>query len=522
MTVSLISGEIADTAVGASDQVRVTTPNLNYLGRRTHGPIGFRPQISAEGGVRLPVRGDRALLAVDTEGEAWLVEWSRADLSALTSHNLADIAVIKEAPLNAQAAEFGAIGQGTVDTAALQAFLTAVANPNTGKGHGIIPTGHYLHGDLLIPSSLGNAGGGSITGVGPWLTKLEYTGSGYGITIGDGGTYATSRQSLKGLEIIGNANADGAVQFNKAQWCEIAENYIHGFTQSGAEAVLLRADGNNYWNNVLDNWFATNYRHVVLEGDPTGIGANSNIVQRNTFSIASGDAQLVIDGGDTNRILDNEFDGAQAVALKMLGVSIYNTVGRNQFDGPTKAWDIASACSFNQFLDNTGAMAILNASTDGGVNNIRRDVYTQQSYASAYLSSAQSVANGDFPFAVLSWTGEEYDPLGMHDISSNQDRLTVLIPGLYRVSCVVHWAAHATGVRMARIVKNAAADILAEDERIGMADGTSPTFNRIDFDHVFAAGDYIRCQVYQLSGGALDAAGGLTSPGSRLQMRRVA
>ena len=91
MTVSLINGEIADTPTLASDQVLVSVPNLNMLGRRTYGPLGFRPQISAEGGVRLPVRGDTALVAVDTEGPAWLVEWNRPDTTTPTANTLAGL-----------------------------------------------------------------------------------------------------------------------------------------------------------------------------------------------------------------------------------------------------------------------------------------------------------------------------------------------------------------------------------------------------------------------------------------------
>lgn len=79
MTVTLQSGVITDTPTSPSDLVRVTIPDLNYLGRRTSSPVGFRPQIGANGGVRLPVRGDKALLAENNEGESWLVEWTRAD-----------------------------------------------------------------------------------------------------------------------------------------------------------------------------------------------------------------------------------------------------------------------------------------------------------------------------------------------------------------------------------------------------------------------------------------------------------
>lgn len=510
--------ELASLGVGVAQDVagnvqagRAVTINTTVYAAATGGTT-ISPVLTQNDGT-IPGWVEEGTYTVTVGGVTRTVEATSA----------ATIAVLREAPLNAGLSTFGLVGDGVADdTTGLQAFIDAVATPSTGRGRGFIPPGRYKHDDLQAPSTLGNAGGMTISGAGPYLTRLEYSGNGYGITLGDSGTYSTNFQFLEDLELIGNANALGAVLFNYARWCEVRRCYIHGFTNASAEAISVTAADHNYFNHIAGCWFATNTRHIALHGDPSGVGANSNFVHHNVFNPASGDAMVVIDGGDTNRVSDNEFDGAQAVAVKILGTAIYNTLERNQFDGPTKGWDLGANVSFSQLIDNTGAASILNTSTDAGTANSRRDIYTQQARVSAYTVAGQSIANNDFPFAVIGWTGEEYDPVGMHDNVTNNDRLTVAVPGVYHVDLRIQWAANATGIRMCRVVKNAGATTIAEDDQDPPADGTSPCIQTVSFDHEFAADDYIRCQVYQLSGGSLAVTGGTTAPGSRFQMHRIA
>jgi hypothetical protein len=76
MTVNFYNGEIADAASSVSELIRVSVPNLNMIGRRTYGPFPFRPHLGDAGAVVMPTLGDRALVAVDTDGgDAWIVEW---------------------------------------------------------------------------------------------------------------------------------------------------------------------------------------------------------------------------------------------------------------------------------------------------------------------------------------------------------------------------------------------------------------------------------------------------------------
>lgn len=427
---------------------------------------------------------------------------------------------VSAANVEINASDYGVIPNSVLDqTTGLQLFLNAAA----AAGRGVINASPlpYLHGDLTVPSTLGEAGGCVITGAGPGVgrTQLEYTGTGIAISIGDGGTFTTNYQFLENIELIGNASADGGVRFNGTRWCGVRRCYIHGFTQSGAEAVVIDDDEHNYFNEIDNVWFADNYRHVTLRGDAGGTGANSNRVVNCTFNPSTGDAQVVIDGGDTNRIEDNEFDGVQAVSIKVLGTALYNRIERNQFDGPTKAWDLASGVTLSQMLWNTGAAATLNASTDAGTMNVRRDIHTESARVSVYNSANQSITTGSV--TTLTWNSENFDPAGMHSTSVNTDRLTVAVPGTYRISGHLWWAGtDPDGVRMLRVTKSGTSPVLIEIS--GPASpGGELTGQPFSVDVPLVAGDYVICRVYQDSGATLALQGGNT-PGCQLHMQRIA
>lgn len=84
MPVVFHNGEIVDSATSVTDVVRVSVPNLNMLGRVTYGPMSFHPMVVAGGNIEYPVRGDKALIAIDSEGGVpWVVEWHRSIPGAL-------------------------------------------------------------------------------------------------------------------------------------------------------------------------------------------------------------------------------------------------------------------------------------------------------------------------------------------------------------------------------------------------------------------------------------------------------
>lgn len=99
MSIELRNGRIADSPAALTDAVTVSVPDLTYLGRIVLGPMSFQPQIGRDGSVRLPQRGDLALVAIDKDGGvAWLVNWYRDNTGSVTTNTLnslaADIAAL--------------------------------------------------------------------------------------------------------------------------------------------------------------------------------------------------------------------------------------------------------------------------------------------------------------------------------------------------------------------------------------------------------------------------------------------
>lgn len=80
MKVTLLNGMIADTPVALTDRVRVSVPDLTLTTRQVYGPLRFDPIVSGQGGVRIPQRGDIAVVGVDEgTGDQWIVGWHRDD-----------------------------------------------------------------------------------------------------------------------------------------------------------------------------------------------------------------------------------------------------------------------------------------------------------------------------------------------------------------------------------------------------------------------------------------------------------
>jgi hypothetical protein len=486
------------------------------------GKVSTRPDGSA------PAASDEFLYVVTPKHDGgrskWTCRWSGGPVVVGQSCTVSEtdgepwaLGVGGESAVAASAIYAGLDPTGTRDsTAALQAFLYTAAV----AGRGSIPAGIYRFSNLTIPSTSGDEGGCIIDGAGRKRTTLVCTAaSGFGVTFGDGGTFTTNGQEIRNLTIAGNASAAGAVKFFGTRECAIRKVYIHGFTNASAVGVLIDSADHNYFNEIEGCWFENNETHLKLAGSG-GIGANSNYIFHNRFETPSGSYAIVIDGGATNRITENEFGSAMDVGVRFENTAgtIYNQVSQNQFDGPTKAWEIAAggAVTDTDLLFNSGTTAI-DASTDGGFRTTRRDRMTEQAHAQVYNTIDQNVANG---LATLTWDAEQYDPNGMHDTGSDTERFTIADAGKYRFSLNVAFAPNATGVRGVRVTKNGTATILGETVANAVAGGD---FTQLSLCEVaeLAAGDYILARSYQTSGGALAVKGGL-SPGSRFSVERVA
>lgn len=125
-----------------------------------------------------------------------------------------------------------------------------------------------------------------------------------------------------------------------------------------------------------------------------------------------------------------------------------------------------------------------------------------------YHNAAQSISNTTF--TTLAFNSEAttgFDTEAMHDLVTNNSRITIVTPGVYLVGASVDFAANATGVRL--VVLHRFASGGGGDTAIASVDGV--TIGTVD-DHsmslvtayAMAAGDYFTLQVWQNSGGALN------------------
>lgn len=102
----------------------------------------------------------------------------------------------------------------------------------------------------------------------------------------------------------------------------------------------------------------------------------------------------------------------------------------------------------------------------------------------------------------LTWETDDYDFWGMHDTSSNTDRITLPFDGLYVCFAGLQWESDATGKRDALFQINNAVSF-GRDMRLTVGAGTT-TCMMISSFIPGDAGEYIRVQAVHGAAGALD------------------
>lgn len=120
---------------------------------------------------------------------------------------------------------------------------------------------------------------------------------------------------------------------------------------------------------------------------------------------------------------------------------------------------------------------------------------------SVYRSAALShTSNG--AFQSIAFDTEDYDTDGMWTSGANADRITFDTSGIYLCEGAVAFSGNASNSRAIRIVDSAAATIIAYASEPGptAADGGALVCMRV---WEFTAGDYIKLEAFQNSGGNL-------------------
>jgi len=122
--------------------------------------------------------------------------------------------------------------------------------------------------------------------------------------------------------------------------------------------------------------------------------------------------------------------------------------------------------------------------------------------ASVYNSAYISIPNNTD--TVLTFNTENFDTNSYHSTSTNTSRLTVPAAGKYLITVTIGFSNNATGYRYAIIKKNGSTNV----SQVGINPTPSGTYDAQLSNSVVvdaAASDYFEVQVFQNSGGALNA-----------------
>lgn len=128
-------------------------------------------------------------------------------------------------------------------------------------------------------------------------------------------------------------------------------------------------------------------------------------------------------------------------------------------------------------------------------------------------TTSQSIANTTW--VAVAWDSETADGEGMHDNATNPERITVSVPGWYQVDYTLVYAANATGVRQGRVISGGGTIPGGDSQGAGVSGETTPVGGSCVV--YVAAGDHVRIETRQTSGGALN----LNRPNSQFSVRRI-
>lgn len=119
----------------------------------------------------------------------------------------------------------------------------------------------------------------------------------------------------------------------------------------------------------------------------------------------------------------------------------------------------------------------------------------------AFHNTTQSISNTTWTAAVFN--SELVDTSNLHDTATNTDRINVPRTGKYRITAQAEFAGNATGYRQARVTVNGSA--LARSTKIVPNNGASLEAQAsIEIYAILTAGDIVRLEAYQDSGGSLN------------------
>jgi hypothetical protein len=119
-------------------------------------------------------------------------------------------------------------------------------------------------------------------------------------------------------------------------------------------------------------------------------------------------------------------------------------------------------------------------------------------YSCILTKDTQSISDGSL--TAISFTSEEYDPMVMHDNSTNNSRITILKAGRYNINISGRFADSSTSGRILYLYKNN----VAYNGYTAGHDGEGRFGGSYNVILNLSVNDYLEFFAYQHSGGSLD------------------
>ena len=276
-------------------------------------------------------------------------------------------------------------------------------------------------------------------------------------------------------------------QYDKARLLE--NNEVIAAKQAGGATIpfIVQVDTNNDLNLGRGEATGTNNRDVFLAGS-----RDIYLRQNGVYAV-----KLVQSTGFMEFLV-----GAPHAKYNSPRFRLDRNAGAGQFalvetyDGATLKADWGYDYTLDEFV-------VRDASANKRFRMLRSNGFVISDNAArckVYNSANQSITTATA--TVLTFDTEDYDNDTMHSTVSNTSRITLTTGGRYLLMGKVQFASNATGTRRVRIVLNGItvlAEVQVPASNVGVV--TLPILT-VD---TFAAADYVELEVYQDSGGALNA-----------------
>jgi hypothetical protein len=390
--------------------------------------------------------------------------------------------------------DFGAVGDGVADdTAAIQAAITALG---ANGGQVYLPQGTYkVSSTINIPLATWKPV--LLSGAANTLIVSTHNGTVFNDSTGNA-RFENIRFDGPGLA---NVNAKAIVSVMSQGWvrgCYFQDYRVGIDITSSSGAVIER------------NHF-TLCQEGIRSLSVSPAFSNFAMVRNNWFDFCTYGCYFEQVYG---LVFDNNAFEYNSVGFYANSVRLLDVRGCNWFESnTTNAFQIAGS-STGQINKNTRTVG--NSYTVASGTSEILD-YLTPSVCIVTNSTTQSVANN--LNVNITFDTEVLDPAGLHSTSASTDQIVIKSAGLYEIVANLEMAAFAAGTTntifvRANINKNATAIKYVTTPMLV----SQPTQISLVTTEELSNGDIIRLQVYQNTGGALNASGGTVT---QLSVRQI-